>query len=372
MGLNQGELDELLGAWALGALDPDELTAIDQALADDPDQAPSAPTLSALVALMGESRATAPPPDLRAALLIQAAASAPVQAEPSDPVTVLANQIEVLHQLLVQLSDDDWSAPARPYPWSVHGLVAHLLVIERYTARQLGLTADGPTAEQLDHLAMGADEIEAELARRPDDTAQSWYEAARLVVDGFQPGPDAQGSGALGPGSGAQGPDLDSIVTMHGWPFSIRGLLVARSFELWTHADDVRRATGRPLVSPATADVRAMSQFSVSTLPLVLSLDTQAPPLPATRLVLTGGGGGTFDLGRRSPQTPEPGTPEPGTPQPGTPQPGTDRGLLMVLDVVDYCRLVARRAELDDVASTIEGDRKLVDQLVAAAQVLAV
>ncbi len=72
-------------------------------------------------------------------------------------------------------------------------------------------------------------------------------------------------------------------------------------------------------------------------------------PSPAPRVVLTGNGGGTFDLGDPS-----------------------RRDTILVVDVVDYCRLAARRIAPDDLDMDVEGDRAVADRLLAAARVFAV
>ncbi len=336
MDLTPAEIDELLAAWALGALDDDQQAEIDQLLASRPDLAPDAPAFRSLVALLGEGEAVTPPPDLRSAVLAAAAARAPAPPAATGELALVRHQIAALHQLLGELGDAEWTNPARPYDWTVQGLVAHLGQIEGYVARQLGLTGDGPETGATHHLQVGADAIAAEGALPPADTAARWHAAALAVVDRLEAG---------------RGPDLDDLVMIHGFPFSVRGLLVARAFELWTHGDDIRRATGRALAAPPPADLRTMSAFSVSTLPLVAALDQADPELAPTRVVLTGEGGGTFDLG-----------PE-----------GAERQLLLVLDVVDYCRVVARRTSVDDLPdAVVEGERALADRLVAAAQIFAV
>jgi hypothetical protein len=65
--------------------------------------------------------------------------------------------------------------------------------------------------------------------------------------------------------------------------------------------------------------------------------------------VLTGPGGGTFDLGGAGPAT-----------------------NLLVADVVGYCRTVARRIDPEALAATREGDVELVDDLLRAAQSISV
>ncbi len=131
-------------------------------------------------------------------------------------------------------------------------------------------------------------------------------------------------------------------------------LLVARGFELWTHADDVRRATGRPLGSPIDEDLRTMSDHSVRSLELIQPFLPEAPALVPLRVVLTGSGGGTWDLG-----------------------PAGDEPAVLVADVVDYCRLASQRIEPDELTVTVEPGTggeiaPLVSSLLVAARAFAV
>ncbi len=335
MDLTPREIDELLGAWALGAIDPSDQARLDAAIAADPDLARRARPLQRAVTSMADGTAAPPPPGLRHRL-VDTVASRPRELwDPTDPVRLFANQVQALSELLRDLTAEDWDLLAPPYEWTVHGLVAHLLVIERYTAVQLGLAPSGPAGPP-GHLEMGADEIAEELIGTGPETAAAWRTTAQQTVRAL---------------AADDAPSLGQPLELHGWPFSVATGLVARSFEVWTHADDIRRATGRPLADPAPEDLRAMSQVSVTSLPLILPLIDGEPgtELRGARVVLTGDGGGTFDLGDPS-----------------------RRDALLVADVADYCRLAARRIEPAALDATIEGDRRAARRLLAAAQAFAV
>jgi uncharacterized protein (TIGR03083 family) len=333
--LSSRQLDELLGSWALEALDPDEAALVDAALARDPALARRAASLRQVVALMGESMAAAPPPALRAPLLQRAAAAPrPDPAAASDPVTVFANQVAALTELLATVDGEEWHLPVEPYRWTVIELVAHLAVIERYTAHQLGIAPSWSPAGPTGHLEIGADQIAAAGRRPPAETVTLWREAAQATVDAAR---------------SEHAPALDAAVELHGWPFTTATALIARAFEIWTHGDDIRRATGRSLLAPEPADLRAMSSFSVGSLPLLVPVVAPDAPFEGGRVVLTGTGGGTYDLGDRS-----------------------RRQFVLVADVVDYCRLAARRLPAGELDAAIEGDEQAAAHLLGAAQLFAI
>ena len=178
---------------------------------------------------------------------------------------------------------------------------------------------------------MGANVIAAELAGGFRRTFAAWKAQATDTIAAIRSRPEA----------------LDDQVVFHGWPVSVETLLVARAFEVWTHADDIRRATARPMQTPPPRDLRAMSMFSVAHAPAARPGGAREGP---ARIVLTGPGGGTFDLDG----------------------PGAERTVTLVADVVDYCRTAARRIDIDELPAVIEGDRDQAHALLTAARVLAV
>ncbi len=299
------------------------------------------PGVAEVLAALAETTAVAPPPALRGRLVAEIARRPRGGVEPASAPDLYRSRVAVLRQLLAELDGADWSATVAPYGWTTQRLVAHLAVIEEYTARQLGLTGEAPLPpgepSSGDHLALGADRADGLAAGPPEAAVARWWTAASLIAEHV----------------GAASFDPVAPVPLHQWPFDAATALVARSFELWTHGDDIRRATGRSLEEVPAGELRTMSSTSVAGLPLLLALqpppDAQPPVvLTPTRVVLTGPGGGTFDLGGPGPQA-----------------------NLLVADVVDYCRVVSRRLSPDDLASTREGDERLLSSLLAASQAIA-
>jgi uncharacterized protein (TIGR03083 family) len=331
MGVNRDDIDDLLAAWALDAVDDLERDAVEAVLAADPERARLARTLQHTVAAMGDAVAASPPPEARMDMLRAVAARARDALDPTPALLLFERQVASMTEFLVELEDDEWQLPVAPYQWTVHGLIAHLLVVERYMAGLVGLDVPAVGGPVDDHLDMGASLIAAELAGGFRGTFAAWKSQAFETISAIRARPKA----------------LDDHVVFHRWPVSVESLLVARAFEVWTHADDVRRATARPMQAPLPHDLRAMSMFSVATLALLVPAELVKGP---ARIVLTGPGGGTFDLAG----------------------PGDARAVTLVADVVDYCRAAARRIDIDELPAVIEGDREYAHALLTAARVLAV
>lgn len=293
-----------------------------------------------VMAALAEAVAVTPPIDVRRRVIAAAGERPRPHAVPVPAPELYALRVAAMAELLDGLEGAEWSLPADPYAWSVHELVAHVTVIEEYTERQFGLTDLPPTpagvSTTISHLDMGLDAV-AELAAADVSVAvQRWGAAAGRVLDHVR------------------SPSFDPAapLPLHAWPFDAATALVARSFEIWTHADDIRRATGRPLDIPTPGELRAMSSTSVGGLPVLLAI-TNGPAIQPTRVVLTGPGGGTYDLPAGSSNDP------------------SGRHLL-VADVVDYCRLAARRLDPTELRHQREGDPAYIDAMLRAAHAIAV
>ncbi|MEO1060066.1 MAG: maleylpyruvate isomerase N-terminal domain-containing protein [Actinomycetota bacterium] len=210
-----------------------------------------------------------------------------------------------LGALLDDLTIEEWTTPVQPYGWSVGGLVGHLIAIDDHTvdAHRDAVVHDEASR---DHLAMTRTSVEEHDGGDAATTLAAWTASSARVA-------------GLGGG--------DRTVRFHGAPLASETVLVIRAFEVWTHSDDVRRAVDRPVVDPTPEQVHVMSERS-------LAMATRAD-LGTLRLVLTGPGGGTWQLGRPVP-------------------PGEELALL-VLDAVDYCRFAARRLDRDDLDVEIGG-----------------
>jgi hypothetical protein len=135
---------------------------------------------------------------------------------------------------------------------------------------------------------------------------------------------------------------LSERASLHGLRMPLDDLLVARTFELWTHEEDIRRATGRPLQAPDAASLRLMTELAISLVPAVMARADRPGDVQRARIVLTGTGGGTWQTaldaradgaGREGPVD-----------------------VRIVVDAVAFCRLVANRADPDALAAIVTGD----------------
>lgn len=294
--------------------------------------------VESVLATLDHDHAAVPPRGLRTMLVDRAQMRPRGPGDAIDPVELYHRRATALRGLLGSLAPYDWGRRAEPYDWTIHGLVAHLLVIERYTARRLGLETppvDGDDDHHTgrdDHLALGADTIRRELHREPEVTATAWAVAARRVSDHVR--------------SDAYQPARPTV--LHGWQFSQASALVARAFELWIHTDDIRRAIGRAPQRTPVEELRAMSGSSIASLPYLVQLQHPTAQMVPVRMVLTGPGGGTYDIGG-----------------PGIPV------ATAALDVLEYCRLVAGRLDLRSVSVMREGDESVIDLLLGARPVFA-
>jgi uncharacterized protein (TIGR03083 family) len=275
------------------------------------------------------------PPGLRDRVLAAArAARAAGRALPDlpeiTPQEAFGRAVDAFSGLIAALPADAWRIPVLR-DLDVQGVVGHLTGVEDDVQRAL---AGDPDVAGADHVASTQGAAESQAGRRPDDTRHEWRAAADRTL--------AQVRTA----------DLDAVVAVHGMRLPLRALLVVRSFELWTHEDDVRRACRLPASVPDAAVLRLMTGLAASLLPQGVARVTGEPPSVDVHLVLTGAGGGTWDVpvGRRVAAAPE---------------------VAIVADAVGFCRLVAARLDVDELGGHVTGEPFLVTTVLAGAAALA-
>ena len=270
--------------------------------------------------------------------------------EPAEisPAEAFRRAADALDGLLATLGDDDWLVPVLR-DLDVQGLVGHLIGVEEDVHRCL---SGDPGVADTDHVEASQPAAARQAGCRADQTRAEWRRAVGRTLDlvraraGSPPGL-AFPPGLASPSGVASPPEL----ALHGMRLSLDTLLVVRAFELWTHENDIRQAAGLPLAVPDPSALRLMTGLAAPALPLGAARTGLDPPV-RVHLVLTGPGGGTWDvlLGEGG-RDPEP--------------------VRIVTGTVGFCRLVANRVAPADLDLDITGDRGRAASVLAAAAALA-
>lgn len=323
MDVTRSEFQDLVGAYALDACDPDEAAAMDAYVADHEEAAAEAERLRVVAAWLGAAGALHPPTGLRDRLLT---AVEPVAPLPS--VDALRRETARFEMLLDSLDADDLTVSTEN-GLSVRDLATHVAIIdEAFVA-----AATDPS------VFIGADFV-AELTRAQLPETADWsfdrirdrVRAARAALVDLD----------------AQYPD-DARVG----GYARASVLVIRAFETWTHCHDIAVATKRPEPPAEPPVLRTMADLAVQTLPLALAARGFSYPGRTARVVLTGPGGGdwTFACDGRAP--------------------GAVPDVVLRVPVVEFCRRFADRLTVDEVPFSAEGDTELGRALVDAAPAFA-
>jgi uncharacterized protein (TIGR03083 family) len=276
------------------------------------------------------------PAEVRDRVLAAALASRPggtsVAAAPAiTAVEAFARAADSFLLLLAELTEEQWRTRTLR-DLDVQGLAGHLIGVEHDVRRALRGDADVADA---DHVLSTEAGVQAQAGRTP---AQTWSDLRLAIDDTIELLRTTRDDGA--------------VLSMHGMRLSCRDLLVVRAFELWTHENDVRRVLSLPATAPDASTLALMTELAVRLLPQAARRMSAAPEKVELRLVLTGAGGGTWDV-------------------PLGPADGAGAELLMVADAVDFCRVVAARLDPDDLDVHITGARTHAGQALAAAASLA-
>ena len=276
------------------------------------------------------------------ASLLARAIGQPVPAVPEiSPDEAFARAADAFYGLLGVLSDEGWKTGALR-GLDVQGLVGHLTGVEHDTHRAL---AGDPAVADAEHVASTQESAVRQAGRSPALTRDEWRHAADRTLELAR----AAGRNPAAGGGSAR-------LAVHGIRLPLGDLLVVRAFELWVHDNDIRRAVGLPPSAPDPPVLRLMSDLAARMLPYAAAR-MGLPPVDV-HLVLTGPGGGTWDLAigqEAGGQREEPG-PE---------------GVAIVADAVGFCRLAGNRVTPAELGSHISGDEGRAVSVLAAASTLA-
>jgi uncharacterized protein (TIGR03083 family) len=246
------------------------------------------------------------------------------------PAEAFSSAADAFYGLLCALGDDDWRITVLR-GLDVQGLVGHLIGVEDDVHRCLSGDPDVADASHVESTQPAA----ARQAGRPAArTRADWRRAADRTLDLVH---------AAG--------DPCAEVAMHGMRLPLGALLVVRAFELWTHDNDIRRAARLPKTVPGPATLGLMTRLVARLLPHAAACTGLQEPVNV-RLVLTGPGGGTWDIAVGE----------------GPPDPVSIR---IIADAAGFCRLVANRVTPADLDMHVTGDPGRAAGVLAAASALA-
>jgi len=287
------------------------------------------------------------PPGLRervlAASLRARDAGRPVPDAPEiSAVEAFSRAASAFYAVLCFLGDDHWRTPVLR-DLDVQGLVGHLIGVEHDVHRAL---AGDPDVADANHVESTQAAAVGQAARPPDRTRAEWRRAADRTLDlvRARESADSQAQGAQG-----------ARVALYGMRLPAGTLLVVRAFELWTHENDIRRAVGWEASVPDPSTLRLMTDLAARLLP---QAGAGLPEPVDVRLVLTGPGGGTWDV-----------TVGGGPPAQTAAPAGT--AVSIVTDAVGFCRLAANRIAPAELDVNVTGDPGRAAAVLAAATTLA-
>jgi uncharacterized protein (TIGR03083 family) len=243
------------------------------------------------------------------------------------PAEAFGRAASAFYAVLCFLDDDAWRTPVLR-GLDAQGLVGHLIGVEEDVHRAL---AGDPDVADAAHVESTQPAALDQAARLPAQTRAAWRGAVDRTLDLVRPA------------------DARARVAVHGLRLSVNALLVVRAFELWTHENDIRKAVGWTPSVPNPSTLRLMTDLAARLLP---HAGAALPEPVDVRLVLTGPGGGTWDVTM------------------GGSPPGA-ASVAIVTDAVAFCRLAANRLTPADLDVSVTGDPTRAAAVLAAATTLA-
>ena len=293
------------------------------------------PTDPQLLDLLEAAVAEGPPAALRGRILGGLSPRPPGRG-PLSPVESIAGLVDDITALLTDLSPVEWTAPT-VNRLDVRTMVGHLTGSDTYLGSRFGFwPPEHDEVDPLDHLGASQPAIDRAAASDPLTVASEWRRGADDLVDHLRSLPTER---------------LGAPCSYHSVTGTGHDVLVARSFELWTHLDDLCRAVGRAPARPPADRLSLMTDLASHLVAPAAAVAGAASgaALPDTtlRLVLTGPGGGCWDR------------------QLGNGGPDGEPGTVLVADTLAFCWLVAGRLSADDLDAEITGDPRPAELVLA-------
>ena len=231
--------------------------------------------------------------------------------------------------VLAGLTDDQWRLPVLR-DLDIQGLVGHLIGVEGDVQRSL---QGDPDVADADHVGSTQSAAESQLGEPPGETLRAWRDAVARSLAAF---------GSVDP---------ESSLGLHTMRLRAGSLMLARTFELWAHENDIRQVTGQRPSVPDDSTLTMMTELAARSLPVGAARTRLRTPVDL-RLVLTGPGGGPWTV-RLGPEV------------------GTPAELGVVTDAIGFCRLAANRLDPGDLVVDPRGELSRLPDVLAAAAALA-
>ena len=325
-------LDELLGAYALDALEPAEAAAVEEYVERASHAADEVARLRNAAAWIGATEALTPPPALLDSVLTAARVRRPAQTD--DPFLAAYLSETARYDTLLDILPVDALDVVTFNGLTVHHLVIHLAAMESAVAAAIGRVVVPEVTD--DDIERRTAAFVERFCDRPLGEVRGFWRASVNAVANW-----------------AEGAPAVKQVDVFGLPFSRESILVMRSFETWTHADDIRRVLDRELSPPPPEVLHRMADLSVTTMPASLEVAERAHRGKTARVVLTGDGGGDWLIPL------------------GFGEMGTTPDVVVTADVIAWCRVVSERLAPEALPRQVEGDPALADDLAAASSAFA-
>ena len=296
-----------------------------------------------VIAALGASVPAPPPSGLRAATLRAAAARRDPRTRPGadevtfSPVDGYETAVRSLCAFVATITD--WDRPA-VNGFDVHGLVAHLGAVEKWFGSTLGAGAfmAPPGVSAADHLGFTGPLARSLRALAPSETVEAFVRAGSATVAALRVA------------------DLSEITSFYELTAPRGAIVVARMFELWTHEEDLRRATGQPLNPPPPSSLGLMTVLGVAALPQAVAL-SGSTECRTIEITLTGPGAGHWLQALDGSE--------------GSGEPEAH----LICDATEFCRVVADRCDpyelLDRPSTIVNGDRDLAELVLCCERRLA-
>jgi uncharacterized protein (TIGR03083 family) len=345
--MGRRDLEELIEAYVLDLLDEDVAATYETELGAHPDLAVQVAELrEVLVGLCYEDRATAPPL-LRDGVLTQALQRRPPGVDEglqgrASAASCHRATVELVSSVVDDLDAGDMAART-VYHIPVVELIRHLSGMEEQLAQVLS-SGGRSTAGTRGMTPEGHREVRDDSdAGNPDEVVAAWHHRSGALVAELSASP------------------IDDGAYQFAWgTLRATQLLIIRAFELWTHAEDICRATGRPLRVPPPDVLHTMAGTALDILlPVVGSRSVGGGE--TVRVTLTGDGGGSW-LHRLGATGGRSGSGH---------DPFGSADATVVADIVDFCRLVGDRADADGIPAHRHGDPALCEHILHTAPLLA-